>query len=376
MTELLPPIRLTGATILRDGALRQRSVAIVQGRIGKGPLPAVDLTGYLILPGIIDLLFLPPVQGDPAARLRDCAGIAARAGITTAWVAPRWSWSESNEPPAAAEALLDALRRRSLPDLRPALRVESSRSESTEALVTLCRSHRPELVYLENRAEELEERRRQNPQALAEAACELGLSVPALAALLDQAGKTRRERPRHLCRLAECFESIKARYGSIGDPCGATREMHSMIGASLAACPGAISAAAAARAMGDPVLLPAAQESRLRDLLRSRLGDALVSAGAPERLLPLALDLSGPALIDLPKLWPLLAERPAEIMHLADRGRLDLGCRADMIIVSRQTGQLEGTISAGRLIHRSSEICGRFAQAGINGRGPMPMAAE
>lgn len=376
MTELLPPIRLTGATILRDGALRQRSVAILRGRIGKGPLPAVDLTGYLILPGIIDMLFLPPVQGDPAARLRACAGTAARAGITTAWLAPRWSWSESNEPPAAAEALLDALPSRSLPDLRRALRVESSRSDSTEALIGLCLSLRPELVYLENRAEELDERRRQDPQALADAAVEQGMSPAALANLLDQAGETRRERPRHLCRLAECFESIKARYGSIGDPCGATREMHSMIGASLAASPGAVSAAAAARAMGDPVLLPAMQESRLRDLLRSRLGDALVSAGAPERLLPLALELAGPELIDLPKLWPLLSERPAEIMHLADRGRLDLGCRADLIIVSRQTGQLEGTISAGRLIHRSGELCARLARAGITGQGPMPMAAE
>lgn len=376
MTALLPPIRLTGATILRDGALRQRSVAILRGLIGKGPLPAVDLTGYLILPGIIDLLFLPPVKGGPAPRLRSCAASAARAGITTAWVAPRWSWPESNEPPAAAEALLDALPRRSLPDLRPALRVESSRSDTTEALVSLCRDRRPELVYLENRAEELQEQRRLGPLALAGAASDHGMNAETLARILQQAGDSRRERPRHLCRLAECFESIHARYGSIGDPCGSTREMHSMIGASLAACPGAFSAAAAARAMGDPVLLSAAQESRTRDLLRSRIGDALVSFGAPERLLPLALDLAGPDLAELPKIWPMLSERPAEIMHLADRGRLDLGCRADMILISRQTGQLEGTISAGRLIYRSGELCTRFAQAGLPGQGPLPMAAE
>ena len=36
----LPPIRLTGATILREGELRQRSVAIARGRITRGPLPA------------------------------------------------------------------------------------------------------------------------------------------------------------------------------------------------------------------------------------------------------------------------------------------------------------------------------------------------
>jgi alpha-D-ribose 1-methylphosphonate 5-triphosphate diphosphatase len=155
--------------------------------------------------------------------------------------------------------------------------------------------------------------------------------------------------------------------------------MHSMIGASLAACPGGFSAAAAARAMGDPVLLPAAQEDRLRDLLRSRLGDALVSGGAPQRLLPLVLDLAGPDLAGLPQLWPLLSERPAEIMRLADRGRLDLGCRADLIVVSRMTGQIEATISAGRLIHLAGHACARFARAGITGitgLDQMPMAAE
>ena len=48
-------LRLTGATVLRDGAMQARSVAIQDGRISKGPLPEVDLRGYFILPGIIDL---------------------------------------------------------------------------------------------------------------------------------------------------------------------------------------------------------------------------------------------------------------------------------------------------------------------------------
>ena len=55
MPQTLPSLRLTGATILRDGALQDRSVAFAEGRITRGPLPEVDLTGYLVLPGIIDL---------------------------------------------------------------------------------------------------------------------------------------------------------------------------------------------------------------------------------------------------------------------------------------------------------------------------------
>ncbi len=51
----LPPLRLTGAHILRDGAMQQRSIGLAEGRITRGPLPEVDLSGFLILPGIIDL---------------------------------------------------------------------------------------------------------------------------------------------------------------------------------------------------------------------------------------------------------------------------------------------------------------------------------
>ena len=55
MTTPPSSLRLTGATVLRDGALQQRSVAFEDGRISKGPLPEVDLSGYLVLPGIVDL---------------------------------------------------------------------------------------------------------------------------------------------------------------------------------------------------------------------------------------------------------------------------------------------------------------------------------
>ena len=102
----LPSIRLTGATILREGELRQRSVAISRGRITKGPLPAVDLTGYLVLPGIVDMYFKPSTEPETSARIARAGARAAAAGITTAWVAPPWSWDNSHDDPSQAEALL------------------------------------------------------------------------------------------------------------------------------------------------------------------------------------------------------------------------------------------------------------------------------
>lgn len=375
----LPPMRLTGATILREGELRQRSVAIARGRISKGPLPGVDLDGYLILPGIVDLLFNAPAGTEPAMRLRQATASAARAGITTAWVTPAWGWDGSHDDPAAAQALLHAIRPDRAPDLRRGLRIESYRTDSTQPLVDVSQALRLELAWFESDHTRLHDLHRNDPAAFATEAVAMGCCPATLGPALADAAERRREVPRHLCRLAEGFDDLRARYGSIGDTGGAMRETHSMIGASLAARPAAHSAAAAAAAMGDPVLLSAREDDRLRDLLRSGLGDAIVSDGAPDLLVPLALSLAGPDLADLPRIWSLLSLRPAEIMRLADRGRLDHGCRADLVVINRSTGAVEVTISAGQLTHLTGEARERFRKASLTptrGGDELRIAAE
>lgn len=96
MDRTLPPLRLTGATILRDGLLQDRTVTIAAGRIASGPYPAVDLSGYYILPGIIDLhgdafeRHIAPRPSAPfplAMGLRSVDQDAAANGVTTAWLA-------------------------------------------------------------------------------------------------------------------------------------------------------------------------------------------------------------------------------------------------------------------------------------------------
>ncbi|MFG6079483.1 hypothetical protein ACEUZ9_003914 [Paracoccus litorisediminis] len=368
---LLPSLRLVGATILRDGELRQRSVAIARGRISKGPLPAVDLDGYLILPGIIDLLLRPqPVRAETARR-------AVSAGITTAWLTPGWSWQAGHDAPWRDQATLRDAIGPGLPDLHPAISIESHRTDSTAELIELCRTLKVELAWFESSFARLQDLRQHDTPAYAHEALRLGMDHADLSRMLDDAAGRRREVPRHLCRLAEAFDDMALRYGSVGDTGGAMRETHSMIGAGLAACPAAHSAAAAARAMGDPVLLSAADEDRLRDLLRGGLGDVIVSDGAPDRLVPLALSLAGPDLAELPRIWAMLSSRPAEIMRLADRGRLDHGCRADVTVVSRRSCRVEATICAGRLAYLSGEARQRFADAGIvpGSEGPA-IAAE
>lgn len=359
----LPPLRLTGATILRDGALRQRSVALARGRITKGPLPAVDLTGYLILPGIVDLAGRP--GPDPATTAR----ISAAAGVTTAWLMQGWSWEGGHLSPDAAEALLADYagfnRARPGTDLRIALRTETHLVAEEARLLAAIRRWGVDQVVFSNRTDAAGEALRHDPAGWRARAQALGTSPEALTAALGEALARRREVPRHLCNLAEAFDASGVIYGSLADPGGDVREHFSMIGARIAHCPLRASAAAAARAMGEPALASArdlvagAAQGRVSglDLAASGLVDGLVSEGAAEALAQAAFRLADLGLRTLPEAWALISSRPAGVMRLADRGTLDYGRRADLVVIDAGTRRIEATIAAGRLTH----LCGRAA---------------
>ena len=51
----LPPLRLTGAEIFYENGLHRDAISIAGGRIATSGGREIDLSGYRILPGIIDL---------------------------------------------------------------------------------------------------------------------------------------------------------------------------------------------------------------------------------------------------------------------------------------------------------------------------------
>ncbi len=365
-------LRLTGATVLRDGQMVDRSVAIEGGRISKGPLPEVDLRGYYVLPGIIDLhgaAFLrhmaPGQSLSTVLRATDHA--AAAHGVTTAWMAQGWGWSEQGpHSPASAEALLDALdayRPQALSDLRVQIACETHTVETADRLLAAVRRHSVDHVVFRNTL----------PEALV-----LSDPAPQTRALLAQAEAQKQAVPRYLCRLAEAFDTLGVTYGSYADPDGETRETFSMIGAKVCACPTRRSAAALAHAVGDPVLLRAGDLSGNRsglpvsELIRARLCDALVSDMSYPALASAAFELSLSGRMPLSAAWALISSGPAEILRLHDRGTIDYGRRADLVIVNRATLAVEATLSGGRITHLSGPAAARF----LGARTDLAMAAE
>ncbi len=365
----LPPLRLTGATVLRDGALRPRSLAVAGGRVTRGPLPEVALPGCLVLPGIVDLHAVP--TGGAAAAEQ----AAAAAGITTAWLAHDLSWEGGAGAPERVEAALADLPAGGI-DLRVALRAETHLVAEGERMIALVRRHGIDQVMFRDSLAELLEMASAEPARFAERAAAAGRTTAELLDAMRAARARSREVPRHLCRLAEAFDVLGVVYGSLGDPDAETREIFSMLGARVAMFPSSRRVAASARAMGDPVVLSAGDVAAERvtavDLVREGLCTALASARGPAAMTSAVWRLVDRGVCDVVRAWALVSSGPAEVARLPDRGRLDPGRRADFVVIREATRAVEATVSAGRLVHAAGEAGDRLVAA----VGDRALAAE
>ena len=88
--------------------------------------------------------------------------------------------------------------------------------------------------------------------------------------------------------------------------------------------------------------------------------DALVSDYHIPALALAAWTLVDRGLLDLPRAWALISEKPADILRLPDRGKLNPGLRADLVVVNAETRAIEATIAGGRLTYLAGEAGCRF----------------
>jgi len=328
MSVQLPPLRLTGATTLRDGVMQQRSVGIAHGRITKGPLPAVDLSGYYILPGIIDLhgdAFERHIAPRPSAAfpietgLRAADRDAATNGVTTAWMAQSWSWEGGRRGPDFAETFLAAVdhyRPQMATDLRVQIRCETHTIATRKHLLRAIERFGIDYVIFNNHLEEALFQAHAKPEELAHWAKNSGRSVQQHLALVDAARDQAKDVPRYLCKLAEAFDQLGVIYGSHDDPDGDTRETYSLIGAKVCEFPTTRAPAALAKAVNDPVLMGApnivrggSQSGNISalELVEGGLCDALVSDYYYPALSQAAFHIADQGVLPLEKAWNLIS---------------------------------------------------------------------
>lgn len=378
---MTPHLTLTGSRVLRSDVLQDGVLSLGQGRITDAAGRAVDLRGYDLLPGIVDLhgdAFERHIAPRPAAPfplidgLRGTDRDMAAHGVTTAFLAQSWSWEGGLRGADYAETVmagLAAYQSEALCDLHLQIRYETFALDTADRLLAALHRHGTGYVVFNNHMDEPAFLAQHNPAALASWALRAGYSVPDFVALAAALAARTAEVPALVTRLAQAFKALGVRCGSHNDTDAATRKHFAALGADICEFPTTVAAAQAARDLGNPVLMGAPNVARggsqsgniaAMDLIRAGLCDALVSDYYYPALAESAFRLVDEGVMDLAKAWAMISTAPARIMGLTDRGTLETGQRADVVIVNRATRRIEGTIAGGRIAHLSGAVAARM----------------
>ncbi len=377
----IAPLRLTGAQILLEGALQDSAITMADGVITDGPAAEVDLRGYLVLPGIIDLHGdgferhlspRPTAPFDKARALFSAANELAVNGVTTAWFAQSWSWEGGFRSGEATVELLAALAQAKdalLPDVRVQIRLETHVIGAHERVARAVRDYGVDYVVFNNHLPEAVELAQAKPDRFAAWAAQTRRTPAQMLAIVREAEREEPLVPDALRTLAVQLSQYGVSMGSHDDGTPEIRRFFRGIGARICEFPTTHVAAQSARDAGEPVLMGAPNVVRggsqsgniaAQSLIEAGLCDALVSDYYYPALSQAAFALAQAGVIGLPAAWAMISTTPAQIAGLTDRGSLAKGQRADLVVVNPANHAVEMTICAGRIAHLSGEVARRL----------------
>jgi alpha-D-ribose 1-methylphosphonate 5-triphosphate diphosphatase len=372
----LPPLRFTGAEILLPNGFVREALPIAGGRIMAGGGRDIDLTGYRILPGIIDLhgdgfeRHMAPRRGaveTPAMGLAALDAECGACGITTAILAQFWSWEGGMRWPDFAMALAEALAAAEpLTDMRLQLRVETHMIDTFAAMHALVEQAGIGYVVWNDHLPHTQLAAGKRPPRLTGQALKAGRAPEAHERMLHALHANGPKVMDALAAVAGAFKARGIRMGSHDDHSPADRARFREIGADICEFPETLAAAEAAKAAGEPVIMGAPNVVRggshdgkiaAERLIEAGLVDALVSDYHYPSLARAAARLS--TRFGWPEAWDLVSDGPARIMGWADRGRIAEGARADLVIMDA-AGRIGGTIAGERASHLSGALAARL----------------
>lgn len=373
---------LTGAQVLGQGGLDRRSLSIAEGMIVAAPQKrAVDLSGYMILPGIVDVhgdgfeRHLAPRRG--AMKTLSEGLVAAEAelaanGITTAVLAQFVSWEGGLRGPEFAKQVFEAMRATApglVTDLRGQLRFETHMLDLHEQIPGLLadwglsyivfNDHLPHARLAEGRV----------PKRMVAQALKAGRNPDAHLKLMQELHGQSADVPAALDALCATLAAQGVQMGSHDDTTVEGRAAWRARGVMVAEFPETLEAAEAATAAGDLVVLGSPNVVRggshngnvsAVDLIMMGVGAALASDyhyPSPRRA---AFMLADSGVLPLADAWRLVSAGPAAVLGLADRGDLLPDMRADLVVLDAKTRRVAMTMAGGRVSYMSGDIALRF----------------
>ncbi len=383
MRQPYPPLRLTGAQVLTPQGFSDEPLTLAEGRIGGGPGVEVDLAGFLVLPGIVDLhgdafeRHMVPRNGVGFAMDLGLASLDAELcahGATTAYMAQCHSWECGRRGAAYAAALIAARAGfAARADIRLQLRHETHFLDGEAQLVAAIASGAVGYVVFNDHLAEARDIWARSPGVVAGWAAQSGRSGDEHMALVEAAAARGPEVPASLARIAAALRAAGAVSGSHDDASAAVRAGYDALGAHICEFPITRAAAAEAKARGNPVLMGAPNVVRggsqsgnvaAETLVAEGLCDALVSDYYYPAMAAAAWTLADHGTLDFAAAWTLISTNPARVLGLSDRGALVDGARADIVVMNPATRRIEATFVAGRLEHLAGAAAARFIAVG------------
>ncbi|MDR9394241.1 MAG: alpha-D-ribose 1-methylphosphonate 5-triphosphate diphosphatase [Roseovarius sp.] len=377
-----PDLRLVGACVLTPDGLQDRPLCLSGGLLQEcAPGREVDLRGFMVLPGIVDIhgdgfeRHLAPRRGamkDMGQGLLATEAELAANGISTAVLAQFYSWEGGMRGPDFAESMFTALADvgpRVVTDLRGQLRFEVAMLDAYDAAATFMSRHAiRHLVFNDHLPHEALDKGKR-PKRLTGQALKVGCNPETYLAFMQDLHARMPEVPAALDRLTARLAKNGVLMGSHDDRTAGDRAAWRARGVRMAEFPETLDAAEAARAGDDAIIMGAPNVVRggshngnasAIDMAAMGLVDALASDYHYPSLRRAAFLLADSGITDLAGAWALISDGPARLLGLRDRGSLRAGLRADLVILDEKTRTIGATLSGGRVSYMSGEAATRF----------------
>ena len=375
-------VEFTGAQVLGADALEPRPLAVAQGLITDvAQTTRVDLDGYMIVPGIVDVhgdgfeRHLAPRRG--AMKTMQEGLVAAEAelaanGITTAVLAQFISWEGGLRGYEFAEQVFGAIQQVSdtlVTDLRGQLRLETHLLDLYADLPQRMQDWGLSYVVFNDHLPHDRLAKGQVPKRMVGQALKAGRNPDDHLRMMQDLHAQSADVPGALDWLCKVLAARGIQMGSHDDTTAEGRALWRKRGVRVAEFPETQEAAEAAAAAGDYVVLGSPNVVRggshngnvsALDLISMGIGGALASDyhyPSPRRA---AFMLADSGVLPLAQAWHLVSAGPAAVLGLSDRGVIATGKRADLLVLDAQTRRVAMTMSGGRVSYMSGDIAARF----------------
>lgn len=374
-------MRIENGNVLLGGGLAETDLVIEDGRIAaagsaRAAGRTIDASGLWVLPGIVDLhgdAFERQMQPRPgvafptALALADTEAQLLANGITTAFHAITLSWEPGLRSPDSWRSMVDAMaQHRGACDTRVHMRWELHNLDALDMALDDIEAGRVHLLSFNDHTPAIL-KKLETPAGAAKYSERAMMKVDDFRALADRAMAHAPRLPAATARLAAAARARGLPMASHDDDTLATRASYRALGAAICEFPMAEDVGRDARAAHEAVVMGCPNVVRGG----SHLGWASAAALAERGVCTvLCSDYYYPAMaqaalalargpLGIAAAWALVSANPAAAAGLADRGRIEKGARADLVLLDPGSGAIVATLAQGRPAHMTAEAWGR-----------------